>query len=88
MALAKQSKPESMRIIKMPGALAAMGYWLISQKVSVLGILPSTSTPGRIECSNIFAKEMATCKIKHQKKKISGLSIYVTGDVTSKKNNR
>ena len=46
------------------GVLMAIGYWLMSQKISVPGSLPSSSMPGRIDFSNIFANEIATCTPK------------------------
>ena len=61
LALAKQSNPELMRTIKMPGVLMAMGYWLMSQKISVPGSLPNPSTLGLMEFSIIFANEIVTC---------------------------
>lgn len=36
----------------------------MSQKISVPGSLPSSSMPGRIDFSNIFANEMVTCTPK------------------------
>lgn len=66
MAFAKQSEPELIRMTKMPGVLVAMGYWLTSQKASVVGILPRTSIPGRIDWITIFANEIDTYKYVHK----------------------
>lgn len=59
--LAKQSNPELIRRIEMPGVLMAMGYWLMSQKWSVPGSLPSPPTLGLMEFSIILANEIVTC---------------------------
>lgn len=61
LALMKQKKPESMRVISRPGILLATGYCLVLQKISVPCILPSFSTSGRIEFSIILAKDIITC---------------------------
>lgn len=69
LALAKQSKPELTRIITMPGVLIAIGYCLMSQKISVSGILPSTSICGLIECSIILANEIVICNKSNKRLK-------------------
>lgn len=56
-----------MRITMMPGVLVAIGYCVTSQKASVLGTLPSTSTPGLIDCISIFANEIITCTCPNKK---------------------
>jgi hypothetical protein len=60
-AFAKQSKADLTRIITTPGVFAAMGYWLMSQNISVPGIRPRVSVPGRIEMRTIFANDIPTC---------------------------
>ena len=71
LALAKQIKPELMRIIETPGIGMAIGYCLMSQKVSVSGSLTSTSVPGLMESSIIFANEIVTCNISNNLSKTS-----------------
>lgn len=61
LAFAKHSKADLIRIITTPGVIAAMGYWLISQNISVPGSCPRTSVPGRIEMRIIFANDIPIC---------------------------
>lgn len=65
LALAKHSNEELTRIIKISGVLMAIGYWMMSQKISVPGSLPSSSMPGLIDFSIIFASEIVTCTPKN-----------------------
>ena len=50
----------------------------MSQKISVPGSLPSSSMSGRIDFSNIFANEIATCTPKITTRvRISGYPIPI-----------
>lgn len=60
LALAKHNNADLTRKINTPGVLTVIGYWLVSAKVSVPGILPSVSIPGRIDMSMILANEITT----------------------------
>lgn len=61
LAFAKHRVPELIRIIMMPGILVARGNWLMLQKISVPGSLPSNSVLGLIESRTNFANEIPTC---------------------------
>ena len=61
LAFAKHSKADLIRISTTPGVFVAIGYWLISQNISVPGSRPRVSVPGRIEMRIIFANDIPTC---------------------------
>lgn len=61
LAFAKQMRPESTRIMMVPEVSTAIGYWLISQKISLLGSLPNSSIPGLNDSRINFPNEITTC---------------------------